>query len=411
VAATASSLSATVTSTAAVKPAPGGIAWAINFDSGPRHDYVLKVLAQFQRENPTITVDFLPVAPADFYNKMFTLVASGTAPDIMHGSGAFFLNFAEKGALGTVDDYLKADKVDLNAYYKQADIFSWQGKQYGMPFMENVTICVYNKTLFQSASVAAPTEQWTWDDALQAAQKLTKPGQFGLRVSDGFEFNWLVFIWSNGGEYLSKDLKKTMLAMPETVAAFQWLVDLKLKYKVSPAEGDTSLGKGDPFMDGKLAMITSGTGSVGNWLTGIKQFEWDFFPVPLAPKTGKRVVSSNGNPELLMKQSKRPDQAWLLLKYTAGPVSQGLIGDMKIAMPTLIAKATDAKSYLQAPPANMALTDEDMKVSRDLQFHKNWLDWYNQITTEMLPAFKGEMSVADAARQADQIGDSVLAKN
>jgi multiple sugar transport system substrate-binding protein len=390
--------------------APVPVTWAINFVSGPRRDYVIKALAQFQQDSPAIKVTYMPVDPADFYNKMTALVASGSPPDIMHGSGANFLDFAIKGALGQIDSYLKADKVNIDGYYKQADIFSWQGKQYGMPFMENVTIFVYNKTLFASASVAPPTEQWTWDDMLQAAQKLTKPGQFGLRVGDGFEFNWLTFIWSNGGEYLSQDLKKTMLSMPETVAAFQWLVDLKTKYNVSPHEGDTSLGSGDPFMTGKVAMMPQGTGSMGNWVTGIKEFDWDLFPVPLNPRTGKRVVSSNGNPELLSKQSKHPDQAWQLLKFIAGPYSQGLIGDMKVAVPTRIATATDPNGYLKAPPVSMRLTDADIKVSRDLQFCPNWLDWYNEISKDMLPAFKGTMSVADAARQADQVGDSILQK-
>ncbi|MGI8916617.1 MAG: ABC transporter substrate-binding protein [Chloroflexota bacterium] len=386
------------------------VSWAINFVSGPRRDFITKVLTQFQQDIPAVKVNFVPVDPADFYNKMTALVAGGSPPDVMHGSGANFLNFVEKGALGEVDSYLKADKVNIDGYYKQADIFSWQGKQYGMPFMENVTIFIYNKTLFASGSVALPTEQWTWDDMLQAAQKLTKPGQFGLRVGDGFEFNWLTFIWSNGGEYLSQDLKKTMLSMPETIAAFQWLVDLKLKYNVSPRNGDTSLGKGDPFMTGKVAMMPQGTGSVGNWITGITQFEWDFFPVPRNPRTGKRVVSSNGNPELMSKQSKHPDQAWQLLKFIAEPYSQGLIGEMKVAVPTLIAKATDPNGYLKAPPASMRLIDADIKVSRDLQFNTNWLDWYTEISKDMLPAFAGTMSVADAARQADQVGDSILQK-
>ncbi|MGI8551815.1 MAG: ABC transporter substrate-binding protein [Dehalococcoidia bacterium] len=379
------------------------------FDSGPRLNFVNKVLDQFKQNNPTVQVKFEPVPGAQYWDKMQVRLASNTAPDIAIGSGATFLNFAEKGAWGEVDSYLQTDKeFNLDNYYKQADIFAWQGKQYGLPFMENVTLFAYNKNLFKAAGVDAPTDNWTWDDLVQNGTKLTKPGQFGLSISDGFEFNWMTFIWSNGGEYISKDLTKTTLDMPETQAAFQWLVDLKLKHKISPPVGDTSLGQGDPFMTGKVAMIATATGSTGNWLAGIKDFEWDYFYVPAHPKDGKRALSSNGNPYLLIKQTKHPDQAWLLLKHLASPFTQGLIAQMKIAMPTLISMATDPKGYLAPPPDHLNVADRHMKISRDLQFHKTWLQWYNEITKQMTLAFSGEKTVAEAVKIADDAGDRIL---
>ncbi len=380
------------------------------FNGGPRLDFMNKVIAKFRADNPNITVKFQPVPGAQYWDKMQVRLASGTAPDVLIGSGATFLNFAEKGGWREVDTYIKADKLNLDGYYQQPKIFNWQGKQYGLPFMENVTLFLYNKTLFKNAGVDEPTDQWTWDDMLAAAQKLTKPGQFGLIIHDGFEFNWWTFIWSHGGDTLSSDLKKTTLEMPETMEAFQWLVDLKQKYKVSPAEGDTSLGTGDDFMTGKVAMESQGSGSVGNWIEGIKDFEWDFFYVPADPKTKKRVCSSNGNPYLMTSDTKNPDQAWLLLKHLASPFTQNLIGELKIAVPTLISVATDPNGYLKPPPAHISYVNEDLKIGHDDEFHKLWLDWYNEITKDMLLAFSGEKTVADAAKAADEAGDRILAR-
>lgn len=380
------------------------------FNGGPRLDFMNKVLDQFHKDNPNLTVKFQPVPGAQYWDKMQVRLASSTAPDVLIGSGATFLNFAEKGGWKEVDNYIKSDKINLDGYYQQPKIFNWHGKTYGLPFMENVTLFLYNKTLFKNAGVDEPTDKWTWDDMLVAAQKLTKPGQYGLIIHDGFEFNWWTFIWSHGGDTLSADMKKSTLEMPETREAFQWLVDLKQKYKVSPAEGDTTLGTGDDFMTGKVAMESQGSGSLGNWISGIKDFEWDLFYVPLDPKTKKRVCSSNGNPYLMTTDTKSPDQAWLLLKHLAGPFTQNLIGEMKIAVPTLISVATDPKGYLKPPPAHVSYVNEDLKIGHDDEFHKLWLDWYNEITKDMKLAFSGEKSVADAVKSADEAGNRILAQ-
>ena len=409
----ASSVATSATPTASAAAASGAgttIELGSYFNSGPRLDFMKTVIDRFQQANPAVTVRFDPVPSAQYWTTMQVRLAGNTAPDVLIGSGATFIEFAENGGWKAVDSYLQTDKFSLDDYYQQPKIFTWQGKQYGLPFMENVTIFVYNKTMFQTAGVPAPSDAWTWTDMLDAAKKLTKPGQFGLIIPDGFEFAWWTFLWSHGGDSISPDFKKTTLSDPKSVEAFQWLVDLKLVQQVSPKEGDTSLGDGDPFTNNKVAMTAAGTGSLGNWLTSIQHFEWDLFYPPADPTTNKRIVSSNGNPYLMTKDTKHPDQAWLMLKHLAGVPTQQLIAQTKIAMPTLISVATDANGFMKAPPASMKYTDMDMKVSHDDEFHKFWSDWYSEITKQMLPAFKGEKTVQDAAKAADQAGDVILQK-
>jgi multiple sugar transport system substrate-binding protein len=367
------------------------------------------VLANFAQQYPNISVKFQPVPNAQYYQTMEVRLAAGTAPDTLMGNGKDFLNFAEKGAWAPVDSYLKRDNVNLDDYFYQPAVYHWQGNQYATPFMCNVTICAYNKTLFQQANAPPPTDKWTWDDLLNTAKQLTKPGQYGVQVDDGYEFNWLVFIWSNGGDYLNADHTKTTLERPETLEAFQWLVDLKLKHKVSPPEGSSTLGNGDPFMTGKLGMYFAGTGSIGNWIGGIKDFEWDLFYPPSCPKTGKRVVTFDTNPYLLVKASKLQDQAWLLMKHLAGPYTQRQIGMTRIAVPPLKSEASNPEVYLKGPPASMKWVPADIETSHDLEYFLNWGNWYNEITKDMVLAFSGEKTVAEAAKFADQSGDNIIA--
>ncbi|MGI8424724.1 MAG: hypothetical protein ACR2NO_11560 [Chloroflexota bacterium] len=70
--------------------------------------------------------------------------------------------------------------------------------------------------------------------------------------------------------------------------------------------------------------------------------------------------------------------------------------------------AADTTGWLSTPPANMKLSLEQMKHAGTLSFHVNWSQWYTEITNQLLPTFRGEMSVKEACDKATQIGDTLL---
>ena len=65
-------------------------------------------------------------------------------------------------------------------------------------------ILLYRKDLFDAAEVAYPDADWTWDDLLDAARRLTDPerGIYGLRLGHGKDESWfwVPFLWSTGAE-------------------------------------------------------------------------------------------------------------------------------------------------------------------------------------------------------------------
>ena len=85
--------------------------------------------------------------------------------------------------------------------------------------MSNV-ILYYNKDLFDKAGVAYPTNDWTWNDMLAAAKKLTldtnkdgKIDQWGFAVNN-IVWVWAGFVWGNGGDILSPDRKSACCTIP-----------------------------------------------------------------------------------------------------------------------------------------------------------------------------------------------------
>jgi ABC-type glycerol-3-phosphate transport system substrate-binding protein len=188
----------------------------------------------------------------------------------------------------------------------------------------------------------------------------------------------------------------------------QWVHDLAAKHRVMAPPGDTTLGTGDLFLQGKVGLNMSGVGFVGNARTAKPNFEWDFFVMPKHPRTGKRGGTVDDLPLVTTKDTKAPDAAWKLNLFVAEKFAQDLVGKYGLQMPALKVSAADPQGWLAPPPASMRISLEQVKFASTLSYHKNWMQWYGEITNQLVPAFKGEKSIKDACDQASQIGDSLL---
>jgi multiple sugar transport system substrate-binding protein len=127
----------------------------------------------------------------------------------------------------------------------------------------------YNQDLFDKAGMPYPNENWTWDDFLAAAQKLTiKQGdettQWGtdLGYLGGWDGGWQMLMWTRGGKVQDTNFNpdKLYLDAPEVIDALQWLQDLIYKHKVAPPPAVVSALQqaGGPFLSGKVAMVVDG---------------------------------------------------------------------------------------------------------------------------------------------------------
>jgi multiple sugar transport system substrate-binding protein len=378
------------------------------FAMGERLEWAQQTAAEFSKLNgPKLTAEHNVISG----DALFAAMAAGSGPDVTQTSGSWFSDFADKGQLYDITSFIKRDKVDMNRWYLQDETFVRKGKQFGMPFWQAHAVYLYNKTLFQKYGVPLPdNENWTWNNLLDAAQKLTKPGEtFGIQMGFGFEFSWLNFLRSAGEDYVNKERTKTTLNTPGAVEVMQWLADLVLKHKVHPAPTDTtSLGAGNWWNLGKIGVRMSGTGILGQTLTAKPDFEWDMFVTPKSPKTGKRAITANENPMVVTSSTKSPEGAYKLALFFAEKSSQDMVGKFRINMPSLKQSAADPAGWLSTPPAMMKLSLEQLKHAGTLSFHLNWLQWYTETTNQLLPAFRGEMSVKEACDKASQIGDTLL---
>lgn len=135
-------------------------------------------LPVFAQQHPHITVQ-RDVITGDLTQKLQTMAASNTLPDNIHAvlSGQTYHRFAIGGALRVVEPHIARDRFDLKPYLQRLiEYMRLDGKLYGLPFKGQISRIAffYNINLFQERGIAIPTESWTLDDLVKAAQALTR---------------------------------------------------------------------------------------------------------------------------------------------------------------------------------------------------------------------------------------------
>lgn len=401
------------------------IRFLTDWSTGVRGDVMSRSMEQFREQHSEITVIYEPSVESDVTQRIIVELAGGNAADVFISSGADFYNFWEKGAFLDLTEFVNLDE-DLNVddLYPQPGAFHTEGKWYGMPFQLVTGGCFYNATLFDEAGVPHPDQWpdrpdgiWTWDDFLEVAKELTKDAdgdgeldQWGYYITNGFEFGYLPWIWSNGGDYVNVEEMKTTLDQPEAMAAFQFVMDLVHTHEVSldPAVGSqlsTQLGM-SPFMAGKVAV----TNHAREWQLRLMQengMEAHRCPYPRSPQTGLGIGPFNNQPNLAWSGTKYPEACYELLTFLAGTEVQTMVAESGQEPSRRSVAATD--SWLSDMPTSKAVWQAQIEVANDLRFHKYWREWYTEIQVVTDRAMLGEISAEEAMTQATEVGDRILA--
>ena len=235
-------------------------------------------IAAFEATHPNIKI-VNEVYPDNYTQALLTSFAAGNPPDVFLLDASYMPTFTERGIAVNIAPYMRLLKVDLDEYYPNVlDVFSSDGKLYGLPKGFTPMVVYYNKKMLKEAGLEEPTDDWTWNDFLYMATKLTKDTdgdgkleQFGAQISKYF-YKMCPMIWSYGGEIVSPDYDRATgyLNSRETIEAVQFFTDLILKYGVSPDSSmiDALGGLGNMLYTNKIGFYIS-----GHWsLFGMKKY-------------------------------------------------------------------------------------------------------------------------------------------
>ena len=221
------------------------LAWGDTTD-GPAWE---KLGPAYTAKNPGQVVNITPVADPNnnFYTKLQTMFAGGTPPNLASFQGWEWQVYADKNLLAPVDDYIARDKVTApypQGYTSVDQSVTRKGKTYLIPLQMGVMIMFYAKKVFDEAGVPYPKDDWTFDQFVETAKKLTNADKkkFGYQMNGNWyrDIGWIVLTGKREFDNVI-DPKKSQFGDPDIVKMLQTVsYDMAFTFKAAPSPADTS---------------------------------------------------------------------------------------------------------------------------------------------------------------------------
>lgn len=393
-----------------------GAAWAqttlryYTFTADRGHADVLdKLVTDFEAQHPDIQVEPTIVPFDNYFTKLQTDFAAGNPPDVFDINYENFVTFASRGTLAAVDGHL-ADLPAGTFYQAALDAFAYQGAQYGLPITFSTVVLFYNKDLFDQASVAYPTDAWTWDDVMAAAKRLTDPGKrvWGIYQPVQFWEFYKVAAAAGGGLRVSPTVA---IDTPANRKALHYLVDKVRVSGVMPTAAQLSgMANEDFFAAGNLGMIVSGIWMFDTFSQA--PFSWD---IAVEPGDARKATHFFANAAVIAKQSPSQDAAWQWVQFLASSpdVARARI-DTNWELPALSTDRLQADGLLQlyldkGAPANRPAVFDSLQYAVTPPVVADQPRLQDIINQELEAASLGTKTVEQALADAQKRVEALIA--
>lgn len=365
----------------------------------------LQVMAnEFMEDNPDMNIQIEVTGWMDYWTMLEAGATGGSLPDVfwMHSNEIY--RYASNGMLLDLTDRInKSSKVDLSKFPQGiVEIYNHEGKQYAVPKDFDTIGLWYNKKLFDEANLSYPDENWTWDDLYNAAKVLTKDGVYGFLAAFHNQEGYYNFVYQNGGTIITKD-KKSGYDDPKTIEALEFYVKF-IRDGLSPQiYGDAE--RAEALQNGLVAM-----GLFGSWnLSGFtaNEFISENFDVAVLPKNTHRASIYNGLGYAIAHNTKYPDEAWRFVEYLGSKEGQERQAELGVAISAY--EGTAEKWISSNDKFNVKVFVDMVDYGVIRPYSKTTAVWEDKAYEALRPAFTGEISVEEAARNAARIMNESLA--
>ncbi|MGG4033577.1 sugar ABC transporter substrate-binding protein [Paenibacillus cisolokensis] len=372
-----------------------------------------KLIDSYMQKYPNKKVKYTVVPPGEYYQKLDTLIAAKKTPDVFYAGGAQFNKFVSSGILMNLQPMLDSgDIVDPDNVWQAAlDRYRFDGKLvgsgdlYGLPKDVGPWAMAYNKDLFDRAGLSYPSAkagEYTWDDMLADAKKLTVVNDRGKIDTFGVAgYSLESAVWANGGDWIDYSTGTITIDTPEFAQALQFVADLSLVHKVSPSPDDEKAQNGySRFVAGKVAMFPMGPWDQPAFWD--LPFNWDIAAWPASPNTGKTATWLGSLGFVVSKDTKYPDDAFSLAAYLSlDRDSQKQNYELGQAVPNLIDMAKGEFLQMEKAPQNRQvfldiIEDYGRPPIEVGSKNTKWLDTFWQDVSQV---WTGKKSAADFLKE------------
>ena len=229
-----------------------------------RVEAIDKLIANFEKANPDITVKHTSFPYADYRKKVSIAISSGDGPDLVQLYYGWLNDYRDGGLIQPLPkDIFPHHEIESN-FFKMVSSMKVDGDYWGLPTAVRSLALFYNNDLFSEAGLSGPPE--TLDQMVEYAKKLTKTDSAGNYIQVGFAVDtdgqdhhfWReVLIRHFGGQPYSNDGQKVTYNTDAGAEALKYLTDFEKTHKTG-SNGFMNRGQ-DAFAAGKAGMVLDGS--------------------------------------------------------------------------------------------------------------------------------------------------------
>jgi multiple sugar transport system substrate-binding protein len=374
------------------------------------------LVKEFNATHPDIMVRCIYIGWGELLPKLMAAAAGGEVPSVAIGDLVWMPKLVRTGILKPLDDYLGEIAYE-DFYPEMRKIGTYEGKVYSLPVSANNLQLFYNKDIFRANGLDPDKPPKTWEELVEMATKCTDPakGIWGMELftqptGEGITWQFQVYLWQAGGEFLTPDLKKAAFNSPAGKKALQFWVDLIWKYKVAP------FAPWGLFGLGKAAMVMDGSWMVGGWRPGgwaPLTFDWGTALMPI-PSDGQMATNMGGEQIFIFKTTPEEEAAaWGFVKWLTSKEIQLKWDILTGFIPVRESVATDPVylAWVTTTEPRLLPFIEGAKYARARPAVPQYPEISDAFSEEIQKALAGLTSVDEALANAEKRVNEILSQS
>lgn len=402
----------------AQEPVELRITW---YDDGNEGTVLRDLLDRFEADNPDIRVVVDTVAYNVVLEQLPLQVEAGEGPDMARVTNfdAFKGYYLDMRSLVADPAYWEASFAPaVLAALRTADDDA--GALFGFPNQFTVTGPFINRTLFEQASVAVPSDSMdavTWEEWTAAATEVAAATgtQYAIAMDrSGHRFAGPAF--SEGAVLFAEDGSVTI-----DTPGFRSMAELLVQWHtagVTPAEvwigsGGSYAAAADFFINGQLVMYMSGSWQIGRFSNDIGDaFDWEAVPNPTGE--GGSTGMPGGTMMVAFGDTEHPAEVARVMDYLASVDALKEFTERTLFIPAHLGLGElDFQTDVEAAQAALVTFAAEVPKLSDqayeLQFGGRAFAINNPIRDRLTQVLTGELTLDDAIARIQQDVDDALA--
>lgn len=268
----------------------------------------------------------LTVVPNDDYvTKVGAAAGSGGLPDLFAADIVYVPNWTSQGLFKDITANIDAlpEKDTINKGHLAAG--TYEGKEFVLPFVLDLSVMMWNKTLYKEAGLdpeKGPTTLAEFQQQAEAVQELDKPDTYGTYFGGNCGgcnvFTWFPMVWASGDEVMNADGTESLLDGDSAKAVYKTWHDLNAAGAIAPgAQDETGATWTAGFQNGQVGVMPYPATLLP---TVAKTVDVGVAPIPGVNGGGSTFIGGDGIG--ISKDSAKSDQAWNFLSWLMSKEAQ-----------------------------------------------------------------------------------------